>query len=340
MEIFFVYAGRKGSNLECALSLYGIAKSLGADAKLILSKDNDRAYKVSKLYPEAEFYDFMSIPELFRLKKRLESGVSLFTMVSPKMFPLFLSLKSKKIFYFHATYDYSFSTKGINDRTNDFMHDRIISNSTLTVATQWPLAWQIRSRLGIEAEVLPHPPYSAIRKGFFSEDEPAKVPFKRFFLDFGGLDRFSKGTDVLLNAAKGAKFNTVLAGRAGKNFSSKNVLHLDRWVDDGELHNLIKRSEAVVLPYLVSSQFSGCMALAFHFGIPVVAPFSSAFEGWIDEGKTGWFFSSGDFKDLRRVLDSVWSGKAKHSKAAIAKKEREMELRTRQGLKEIIGKVM
>jgi glycosyltransferase involved in cell wall biosynthesis len=339
MELFFVYAGRRGGGLESTLTVYEIARKLGIDAKLILSKDNERAQKIRGIFPEAEFYDFFSIPDLLKLKKRLESGVSFFGMVSPKMFPLFLSLKSKKIFYFHATYDYSFSSKGISDRTNDFMHDKIISSSTLTVATQWPLAWQIRHRLGVRAEVLPHPPYASIRKGFFQEDRHVDLPIEKFFLNFGGIDRFSKGTDVLLEAAKGARFSTVLAGRAARNLSSKNIVHLDRWLDNGEMHNLIKRSKAVVLPYLVSSQFSGCMTLAFLFGIPVIAPFSPSFKDWVDEGKTGWFFSSGDSDDLRDVMERVWSGKAKFSKAAIARKDKEMELKTREKLKEILDKV-
>jgi len=338
MEFFLVYAGKKGSNLECAISLYEISRKLGIDSRLILSKDNDRAPLVKKLYPEAEFYDFFSISDLFRLKKRLESGVSLFTMVSPKMLPLFLSLKSKKIFYFHATYDYSFTKKGVNDTSMDFIHDRIIRSSTLTVATQWPLAWQIKNRLDVDAEVLQHPPYSPINKEFFSSKKEVNLPFQRFFLDFGGLDRFSKGTDVLLKASKNAKFSVVLAGKTNRNLSSGNVIHLDRWVSDSELNNLIKRSEAVVLPYLVSSQFSGCMALAFHFRVPVMAPFSPTFEGWIDEGKTGWFFPSGDSDSLREKMNEIWRGKARHSKAAIAKKEKEMENKTRRDLKKILEK--
>jgi glycosyltransferase involved in cell wall biosynthesis len=183
------------------------------------------------------------------------------------------------------------------------------------------------------------PAVCVIRKGFFQEDRHVDLPIEKFFLNFGGIDRFSKGTDVLLEAAKGAKFNTVLAGRAATNLSTKNILHLDRWLDNGEMHNIIKRSQAVVLPYLVSSQFSGCMTLAFLFGRPVIAPFSPSFRDWVDEGKTGWFFSSGDADDLREVMERVWSGKAKFSKAAIAAKDKEMERRTGEKLKEILDKV-
>jgi len=341
MEVFFVYPGKRGSALECTLALHEIVKKLGIDSKLILSNDNDRATKVKKIYPDAEFYDFFSISDFLRLKKRLESGISFFTIVSPKILPIFLSLKSKKIFYFHATYDYSLSKKNINDHCMDFMHDSLIKSSTLTVATQWPLAWQIRNRLGVEAEVLSHPSYSSIRKRLFDEDTEVELPFKKFFLDFGAVDKFSKGTDVLLKAAKGTELNLVLAGgRISRNPHVENILNIDRWMKEGELHNLLKRSEAVILPYLTPSQFSGCLALAFHFRRPVLAPFSPTFEKWIDEDKTGWFFSLGDSDDLREKMYKIWGGKTKYSKIAIAAKEKEMEKKTMEDLKRILDQFL
>ena len=73
-----------------------------------------------------------------------------------------------------------------------------------------------------------------------------------------------------------------MAGKSNKDYNSDNIVHINRWVTDGELNHLIKNCEAVVLPYLVPSQFSGCLALAYHFGKPVIAPDSSAFAGLVD----------------------------------------------------------
>ncbi len=341
MKVFFVYAGRRGSNLECALSLYEIARQLGHDAQLILSKDNERSEQVRALYPQALFFNFFSLSDILEIRKKLETGVSVFTMISPKIMPLFLSLSSRKILYFHATYDYSYSSKTPYDYWIDFLQDIAIKSSSKTVATQYPLAWQIRMRLKKDAEVLPHPPYSPIKQGFFKEEAAVDIPFKggEYFLCFGGVGRPSKGTDVLLKAVEGTSLQVVLAGSKKGVKTGRNVVHLDRWVDAGELHWLIKNCRAVVLPYLVSSQFSGCLALAFHFKKPVISPFSASSEGWVEEGKTGWLFSQGDWHSLREKMQKVSSGKLSCSSAAIAKKEEEMANLTKSRLKELLAAI-
>lgn len=335
MTFYFVYSGKRGSNLECALALYEIARSLKIDPQLILSSDNERAEKVKSLYPEARFVNFYSILEVLKLKKELDGQLAFFTMYSPKIIPLFLLLKSKKIFYFHATYDYSFSKKKISDYFSDFFQDILIKNSTATFATQWPLAWQICIRLGKEAEEFPHPPYSSIRKGFFDEETRVDLPFNDYFLTFGGLDRPSKGTEVLLKAIKGTNLNTIFAGKCKQLPKDKNIVHLNRWVSDGELYYLIKNCKSVVLPYLVPSQFSGCLALAFYFRKPILAPFLPTFEHLIEEDKTGWFFSSGNPDSLRNKMEKIWTGRAQFDTHAIAAKEKEMNEATKNKLKEL-----
>jgi len=129
----------------------------------------------------------------------------------------------------------------------------------------------------------------------------------------------------------------VIAGKRKPIVPAKNIVHLNRWVPDSELHHLIKNCRCVVLPYLVSSQFSGCLALAFHFKKPVLAPFSPAFEKWIEEGKTGWLFSQGDWRDLAEKMRKIDSGELSFSPAAIEKKEKEMEGSPRRGLGKFEG---
>ncbi|MCX8179736.1 MAG: hypothetical protein N3E38_03340, partial [Candidatus Aenigmarchaeota archaeon] len=86
-------------------------------------------------------------------------------------------------------------------------------------------------------------------------------------------------------------------------YSSRNILHINKWVEDSLLHTLIKNCKAVILPYLITSQFSGCAALAFHFRKPILASRIPAFEEWVDEGKTGWFFSVGGYNDLSEKMN-------------------------------------
>ncbi len=336
MRVFFVYAGRRGSNLECAIALSQMAKKAGIDSDLVLSADNERAALVKKIYPQTAFADFYSPQGIDAIKKKLDSGIAFFTMISPKMLPVYLSIKSRKLFYFHATYDYSYSHKGVADYLSEMMQSIAIKNASQVLSTQPLLAWQIKFKLGVDAQVLPHPPYSPIDQKFFAADEEVNLPFGDYFLNFGEVSRPSKGSDVLLKAIDGTELNTVLVGKKEGVHHMSNLHHLNRWVSEGQLHRLIKNSSAVVLPYLLPSQFSGCLALAFHFKKPVLAPLSQSFEGWVEQNKTGWLFSSGDEQDLRRKMLLIKSGKLSYSRTAIEKKEKEQEKITLQKLRQIL----
>ncbi|MCX6770016.1 MAG: glycosyltransferase [Candidatus Micrarchaeota archaeon] len=345
-SVSFIYAGKLGSGLEATLTLYEAAKREGFSCRLVLSTDNSRRALVERIYPEAKFINFLSPAEVLAEARVLSGNIAFFTMISPKMFPLFFAARAKRIFYFHASYDRAFNPPGassiFSDKYFDILHSLAIRNSDLVVATQHPLAWQVKVRFGKEAASLLHPPFSVLRKGMFDESKKVALPFSPggYFLDFGGLDRPYKGTDVLLKAVDGTHLPTVLAGKAKLPPHGKNVFHMCGWLSDGEMHFLVKNAKCVVLPYLSASQFSGCMALAFHFGVPVVAPFCPAFEGWIEEGKTGWFFPQGDWRGLRAKMESVASGKAKFSKSAIAGKEKEMESKSRAEIRKILARFM
>jgi glycosyltransferase involved in cell wall biosynthesis len=341
MGVCFIYAGRRGSNLECAIALHAIAKKSGFASRLVLSSDNERLGAVLALYPEAEVCNFFSLADILALRKSLNGETAFFTMLSPKIVPLFLSLSSPKIFYFHSTYDYSQTKKTTQDAYHEFLHATLIKNSTKTVATMPELALQIKRELGVDAEALPHPPYSPIKPSFFPADDAIPLPFRKgdYFLNFGEISRPSKGTDFLLGAVRGTNLRVVLAGKKASVGRLPNVFHLDRWVSDGQLRFLVKNCRCVALPYLLRSQFSGCLALAYHYKKPVLAPNSEAFAGLVDEGKTGWLFKHGDEGDLRARMLEIASGKAKFSARAIDEKERRMEKATAQKLAEILKRI-
>ena len=335
MKVFFIYAGKSGSNLECALALHELAKSRGVESEVVLSEDNGRKEKVQGICPHAQFCNFFSPLQVAKLRGRLKGGVAFFTMISPKIAPLYFSLRSKKAFYFHATYDHSYDRMGLGAIALEMLQDALISGADASYATQHPLAWQIKFRLGKEAGVLPHPPYSPIKGEFFGEEKEVEGVPKDYFLGFGGLERFSKGTDVLLKAVEGTKLPLVLAGKRENVRAGGNVVHINRWVEDEELYWLVKNCRAVVLPYLVSSQFSGCLALAFRFGKPVIAPLCPAFGELVEEGRTGWLFAQGDWESLREkmLIAARWKGESMEK--AIRQKEMEMEKRTADCIEEI-----
>lgn len=301
MAFHVIYSGTAGSGLESSLAIYEAAKKAGLSPALTLSSSNQRAALIKKHYPQASLGNFLSPLDVLSMREKIGSEPAFFAMYSPKMLPLYF-LVADRIFYFHATFDHSFSKSALSDAAWDAVHSLVIKTSARTYATQSPLAWSAQAKTGREVGTIPHPPFSLIRQGFFEGEKKVGLPFSDYFLCFGGIGRPSKGTQVLLKAVSGTSLPLVLAGRMGRDFGGANVCHLNRWVDDAELYWLIKNCRAVVLPYLVPSQFSACLSLAYVFGKPAIAPFCPAFEGWITEGKTGLFFSQGDAADLRAKL--------------------------------------
>jgi len=341
-EVCFIYAGSRGVGLDSALALYGTSLKAGYKTRLILSDDNARADLVAGIYPEAEFYDFSSLGDIRAMRREISGNIAFFTMISPKIIPLFLEKKAKKIFYFHATYDTSLERQSIGGAASqayfNLLHWIAIRNSDLVAATQYPLAWQIYARFGKQATAIAHPPFSCVREGMFAASTKFDLPRKSgsYFLDFGGIDRLSKGTELLFKAVSKTGIPTVFAGRTGLELSGGNVSHLPEWLPDGKLHYLIKNAKCVVAPYLTASQFSSCAALAIRLGRPVLAPFSPTFEGWIENGKSGLYFSQGDWNDLREKMQGIMDGQYKFDAGAMRRVEKRMEAKSRHGLEAAI----
>ncbi|MFA5105520.1 MAG: hypothetical protein WC506_01030 [Candidatus Micrarchaeia archaeon] len=310
MKVSLVYPGKRGSALEAALALHEISKAAGIDSQLVFSSDLERREKASSVYPDAKFFDFTSFSGISALKRELEGTIPFFTMVSPKLVPLYLAVPGPKALYFHASYDYSFSRPTFRDSALESVTGFLMRRSSAVFATQYPLAWQARLRFGVRADVMPHPTYSLVRQDFFKESREVKLPVADYFLSFGELDRPLKGNGVLTEAVSGTGIPVVYVGRSGQALANqKNSVHLNRWVSDAELFWLVRHSKAVILPYLVSSQFSGCLALAYKLGRPVIAPFSNSFQNYVAEGESGVFFEQGNWNDLREKMLSFDSAK-------------------------------
>jgi glycosyltransferase involved in cell wall biosynthesis len=339
MPLFFIYPGSKGSGLESTLAPFELAKELGIDSRLFLSKDNERRGLVSKLYPEAEFYNFLSPSDISKMRKKIGNAWTFFTMISPKMIPLYFSIRKRKLFYFHATYETAFSKPGLGGWMMEKFHDLVIKDATLTLANHAHLVWEIMVRLKKEADVLPHPPF-IMRSGFFAVETKFDLPFRKYFLYFGDVNREGKGVAVLTKALElHPEFNAIIAGRGGDLPKLQNLAHLKGWIGEGELHYLIKNANATVLPYLVTAPFSGCMALSFHFRTPVIGSDLPTFQGAVEENQTGWLFPSGDYRALGEKMQEVWEGKRTYSKEAIEKKEKEMWGTSKKRFREILEKI-
>ena len=339
-RVTFIYAGARGVGLESALSFYETAVKAGFCPRLVLSSDNARRELVQKVYPEAKFINFLSPREVLSEARELNGGVAFFTMLSPKMFPLFFAARARKIFCFHSQYDKSLiePKSRTSDRLLDTFHYLAIRNADLVAVINPYAYWQLKLRFGKEAHVLSHPPFSVLREGMFGERKEMPLPFANgsYFLHFGRIDEFAKGTMLLLKAVEGTVIPTVLLGRASMSIEGKNIAHISRWLSDGELQCLLSGARCVVAPYLAASQFSSVAALAFRSKKPVLAPLSPGFDGWVEEGETGWFFQQGSWQDLRKKMQAVNDGHLRFSEKAIAAKELEMEAKAVRLMRELL----
>lgn len=116
---------------------------------------------------------------------------------------------------------------------------------------------------------------------------------------FFGLIRDYKGLDLLIDAfgSLGKDYQLIIAGEPYGSFAKyleqiernphKDNIHVHaRFIADAEVPVFFGAADAVVLPYRSATQ-SGVTAMAFHFGVPVVATDVGGLNEVLTDGVTG-----------------------------------------------------
>ena len=116
---------------------------------------------------------------------------------------------------------------------------------------------------------------------------------------FFGLIRDYKGLDVLISAIGGLddRYHLVIAGEPYGDFGEyerlieasprRSHIHLHiRFIPDVEVPAFFGAADAVVLPYKSATQ-SGITAIAYHFGVPVIATDVGGLREAVKDGRTG-----------------------------------------------------
>ncbi len=154
---------------------------------------------------------------------------------------------------------------------------------------------------GAQVHLLFHPLYD-----HFGAPEPRALarqalglPADGRVLLFFGLIREYKGLDLLIEAfgKLGPGHHLVIAGEPYGDFGpyrklidrnpNKGNIHLHaRFIGDDEVPRFFSAADAVVLPYRTATQ-SGITAVAYHFGVPVVATDVGGLGSTVEQGKTG-----------------------------------------------------
>lgn len=149
--------------------------------------------------------------------------------------------------------------------------------------------------------LLPHPLYDHFGAAIPQAEARARLglPADAKVLLFFGLIRDYKGLDLLIESCKGLdrRYHLVVAGEPYGDFGKyrhmleghplQGNIHVhDRFIGDDEVPAFFSAADAVVLPYRSATQ-SGITAIAYHFGLPVVATDVGGLKEAVQHGQTG-----------------------------------------------------
>lgn len=130
---------------------------------------------------------------------------------------------------------------------------------------------------------------------------------KKYILFFGSVDKY-KGVDLLISAfcllENNDDMKLVIAGK-GQDYDTngnKNIIRLNRFIEDEEVGDLFRRASLVVYPY-ISATMSGVLSIAYYFRKQVLLSDVQFFKENAVPSCT--FFHTGDSDDLKNKLQDL-----------------------------------
>ena len=149
--------------------------------------------------------------------------------------------------------------------------------------------------------LMPHPLYDHFGTPMPPAEARQKLglPSEARVLLFFGLIRDYKGLDLLIEAfgKLDERYHLVVAGEPYGDFGGyqqqieaspqRGHIHLHaRFIADAEVPKFFGAADVVVLPYKSATQ-SGITAIAYHFGVPVIATDVGGLKEALNNGRTG-----------------------------------------------------
>ncbi|MCQ2049474.1 MAG: glycosyltransferase [Candidatus Saccharibacteria bacterium] len=124
-----------------------------------------------------------------------------------------------------------------------------------------------------------------------------------YILFFGNVVEY-KGVDNLIAAFESIESSVstklvIAGGGATYPTTSKNVIRINRFIDDSEVKSLFERAKLIVYPYK-SATMSGVLSLAFFFKKNILLSDVPFFKENASTSTT--FFKAGDISDLKEKL--------------------------------------
>jgi glycosyltransferase involved in cell wall biosynthesis len=150
-----------------------------------------------------------------------------------------------------------------------------------------------------------------VEKGEASPIELNNV--KNYILFFGRVEKY-KGIDLLYNTYINSeklqqKYPLVIAGSGNIYFKrdlnkEKNIIFLNRYIDDNEVKSLYKNAYCVVYPYISATQ-SGVLSLSSYFEIPTIVSDIPYFFNIMSKYDMGLLFKKNNSESLQNALLSL-----------------------------------
>lgn len=146
---------------------------------------------------------------------------------------------------------------------------------------------------------------------------------------YKGLEHFIRAQPAVSARIPDARF--VIAGR-GEDFQKYRDMIEDpsafeihnRWIEDGERHQLFASAGVVVLPYIEATQ-SGVIPIAYAHARPVVATRTGGLPDIVDDGVTGLLVPPGDHAALADAISALLLDPQRRRQMGLAGRRKLME---------------
>lgn len=302
-------SNNKGGILQFTLRLYEMLKSKGYKVIVYIPKSHKKNFIIDNgcfFYKKSKKANFLklakgilknspryilfcdnSIPSLLTLKKinEFKSIGLIIHDVIPHYERFSVYKELKKILE-------SYLTKKVMSKVDDIL--LLSKNSFNKFCELYPK----HQKKAILFNLFPHVPK------VISPKKPIEMKNldKDYYLFFGRIAKY-KGLKLLFKAFNSINNNNnklylVVAGEGKMSLTEKklyskseNIILINRYIEDEEMHYLFLNSRVVVLPYLEASQ-SGVLSIAYYFGKPVIVSNLPGLIEYVEENKTGLVFKN------------------------------------------------
>jgi glycosyltransferase involved in cell wall biosynthesis len=146
--------------------------------------------------------------------------------------------------------------------------------------------------------------FKCFTKNVENIEEDATILFFGRFLPYKGLSYLLEAFKIVQNKVPHSKL--IIAGEGSIQLENPqaNLIIINKLLLNEELISLIKKSTAVICPYISASQ-SGIPMVAYLFGKPIIATNVGGLAEVVDNMKTGIIVPPQDSKALAKAMETI-----------------------------------